>query len=444
MNLLTKSIAYVIGAGACFSTGYLMPEIKSGNFSAAPLKQLVRSPKAETEKVSATQLFQSAFTDIQKSYFRPIDAKELKYAAMEGALSSLGDPHTVFMEPKVSTEFRRETGGQNDFVGIGARLQPDPQGAKIVSVFKNTPANKSGVLPGDVIMSVDGVKAAGTEIDKLISRIRGKEGTPVKIEFLRPRTGETLIRNIVRGKVLTPTADGYMLEGKRIAYVQVFQFAETTAQQFGEVVDELDKLNPKGLIIDLRGNPGGLLEIARDMLSRFIEDKVIVVMKRRDGGEETVIALNGAKKAKSYPVMILQNEESASASEIFAGVMHDYKLATLVGDHSYGKASVQNLYALPDGGAVKVTVAKYYLPSGKDIMRTVDEDGHYLKGGLMPDVEVRINLGPNTTVGDPKTDNQLQKAIQLIEERGPVGLLQPNSKEPNPSAIEVVVGDWNC
>lgn len=192
-------------------------------------------------------------------------------------------------------------------------------------------------------------------------------------------------------------------------------FSEPTADQFAKAVEKLEKAGIKGLILDLRGNPGGLLESATEILSYFADDKPVVTMRMRSGRVAKETTYTGLKRNWRYPVITLVNETSASAAEIMAGVMKGYGLTTLVGEHTYGKASVQTVFPLRDGSGAKVTIARYYLPNGDDISRKVDEDGMYLSGGLKVDVEVKLQDEPTPIIGDPKTDNQLRKAIEVLD-----------------------------
>jgi len=166
----------------------------------------------------------------------------------------------------------------------------------------------------------------------------------------------------------------------------------------------------------LRDDPGGLLETAVEMLSRFAEDKVVVRMKGRDGREEVARTVSGYTHKFNYPIVVLINEDSASAAEIFTGVLQDYKLATVVGTHSYGKASVQSVTPLVGGSSAKITIARYYLPRGVDIGRKVDDEGQYISGGLEPDVKADLDLdNPDLVFGDIKSDSQLQKAVSVLQ-----------------------------
>jgi len=406
-------IGGLIGVVAlAFGIGFSWRDLRSGELpSKATVEKLLGSP---AKRESATRIFKTNFNLILTNYYKPVDPKELKYSGMEGLLAALGDPHTIFLEPKTAEEFSKETKGENEFVGVGARLGRDPVGAKIMTVFDGGPAQRAGVRNGDVIVSVDGEPAGGIPLDDVVKKIRGKEGTVVTLEVMRAGAAKTLKISIKRGTINPPTADGMVIEGTRIGLLTVQQFAQPTTTQFDQALAKLEEQGIVGLVIDVRNNPGGLLETAVEMLSRFVENKVVVRMKMKNGREEFAKTFVGSKRPFQYPVVVLVNEDSASAAEIFAGVLRDYKLATLVGEHTYGKASVQNVFMLVDGSSAKITIARYYLPSNAEMSRKVDEEGQYVSGGLTPDVKVPIDVTEMTNLGDPKTDSQLKKALEII------------------------------
>lgn len=411
MKLITQITLFALALPVTFGLGYAWEDLKQGKPPTTPSK-----PGTRAATVSPTQLFKQNYNLILRDYPRTVNPTDLKYAAMEGMMSALGDPHTQFMEPKLTADFTKETKGNVDFVGVGARLMPDPLGAKVVSVFRNGPAFRAGVKGGDMVVEVDGKPVGGQEIDDIVSKIRGKDGTEVTLTVLRAG-GSRVKLTMNRAKVVAPTVDYTMIPETSVGLITIIQFAETTVGQFDQALDDLLAQNPKGLVIDLRNNPGGLLESAVEMLSRFVEDKQVVRMRFRDGNEQVERTYHGLKKDITLPLVVLINEDSASAAEIFSGVLHDYRLATLVGEHTYGKASVQNVFYMVDGSSAKVTIAKYFLPSGNDIARKVDEEGSYVSGGIKPDVEVSLSLAPGTALGDLKTDNQLQKAVDIIDQK---------------------------
>lgn len=415
MKNLLRFTAFFVVLLASFVFGFGWRDIRQGKFpSPTALASLVDTALGAPTQSSPSLEFTQAYDRIKHDYYKPVPSDKLTYAGMEGLMAALGDPHTMFLEPSLSADFNVET--QGNFVGIGARLAPDPLGAKVVSVFDNGPAEKVGIKEGDTITAINGKSVVGADIDDIVAHIRGGDGTPVKLELVRSGKPSLTVTPI-RAYVTTPTVtDVKVVPGTQIGYFAVASFSEPTAQQFEEAVAKIEKSHIRGLVIDLRGNPGGLLETAKDMLSMFVANKQVVKMRFRDGSEEEVDTEPNELHHFTYPVAILIDEDSASAAEIFSGVLQDYKLATLVGTHSYGKTSVQNVIPLVVGGSsAKITIARYYLPRGTDFGRKVDDDGQYITGGLTPDVKVDLTLDKQVTFGDVKTDNQLQKAVQVLQ-----------------------------
>jgi carboxyl-terminal processing protease len=396
-----------------FAFGFTWRDIRQGRMTSASTIASALDVALTPDHQSPTQEFTQAYDRIRNDYYKPVEAQKLTFAGMEGLMSSLGDPHTMFLEPVQAQEFSLET--QAHFVGVGARLAPDPLGAKVAVVFDNGPAVRAGLKAGDIITGVDGKSMVGVVLDDIVAKIRGEEGTLVKLQVLRASTNKPLQIVAKRATVITPTVSGgTVLPGTNIGYFAVASFSEPTAQQFDQELAKVEKQHINGLVIDMRDNPGGLLETAVDMLSRFAEDKVVVTMKERDK-EDVARTYTGQKHVFSYPIAILINEDSASAAEIFSGVLQDYGLATLVGTHSYGKASVQNVTPLIGGSSAKITIARYFLPSGRDIGRKVDDEGQYISGGLNPDVKADLDLDKQVVFGDLKTDTQLQKAVSVLQ-----------------------------
>lgn len=406
-----KGLAFVGALLFLWAFGFFWRDLQQGQMpSSRAMAMAFGDPNAAT--VSPEQLFRRSYSHISQDFYRPLKSVELKYAGMEGLMASLGDPHTMFLPPRVNEDFTLET--KANFVGIGARLSPDPIGARIAVVFDDGPAAKAGLQKDDIITTVDGQSFVGKDVNDMVAKIRGKEGTPVRLGVVKKDQTKAIYMTVRRAKIITPTVDGEYFPEFQVGYITVRSFSEPTAEQFDEALDKLSKNNLKGMIIDLRGNPGGLLETAVQMASRFVENKVVVTMKDRDGRRSSAISESGLKRAWPYPVAVLIDEDSASAAEIFAGVLRDYRKATLVGTHSYGKASVQEVKELIDGAGAKITIAKYFLPSAEDIGRKVDEDGQYVSGGLHPEIQVSLPEDKSVTFGDPKTDTQLKKAIDFV------------------------------
>lgn len=394
-----------------FGTGFFAHDVLAGTPPNLAALGRITSPIAAQDSETPVETFQHHYDLILAKHGETTTREKLRNAAMGGLVASLGDPHTNYLEPKVNESFTTETKG--NYTGIGARLGEDPLGAKIGTVFKGGPADKAGLIPGDVITKVNNFDASGKEVDKIVENILGEEGTPVTLTVVREGKAGVQTMKIIRRQILIPTVESKMLPGN-IAYVQVSGFSEPTPMQFRDAITELDQQHPTGLIIDMRGNPGGLLDAAVKMLSLFVSDKPVVTMKERGGKTMTAETDHGQVLGINYPITILMNEDSASAAEIFSGVMRDYKKAVLIGTHSYGKASVQNLFQLPGGASAKITIAKYFLPATGDISRKVDDDGTYIKGGLAPDIKVEIPTKGDWKIGEPGKDPQLDRAIQYM------------------------------
>lgn len=405
-----KPILFLAILATLFGIGFFSRDILAGaKPNTAALSQIFSPAKKATE--TPVETFQNHYNYILAKHGQSTTQDKLRNAAMSGLVNSLGDPHTNFLEPKINERFSTETSG--NYSGIGARLGPDPLGAKIATVFKNSPASAAGIKDGDIITSVNGKNVAGKEVDAIVENILGEAGTNVKITVIRAGTTGLLNFDITRNKVEIPTVESKMLDGK-IGYISVSGFSEPTPIQFEEAVRSFDSTNPTGLIIDMRGNPGGLLEAAVKMLSLFVDNKPAVTIKARDDKSATLNTLTGQTVRANYPITILMNSDSASAAEIFAGVMRDYNKAKLIGDHSYGKASVQEMRPLPGGASAKITIAKYLLPASGNIGRKVDDDGNYLSGGLAPDFKVEIPRNFDFKAATPGKDPQLDKAIEYI------------------------------
>lgn len=421
MKIVARVAVWVVALALAFGVGFGWRDVRvmSGGGDLGLMLASTRSAFAalisgRADSPSPTQVFREHYRRIASDYYRTVDPVKLRYAAMSGLFASLGDPHTQFLDPALNESFEIDTTG--DFSGVGASLSPDPLGAKVERVFEGAPAYRGGLKVGDRIIAVNGESSAGQAIDDIVTKIKGPTGTQVRIQVMREGKPQPFWLELVRERVLVPTVTAKVIEGD-VGYLQISNFSNLTTNQFDRELDRMEADSLNGLVVDLRGNPGGLLDTARDMLSRFVENKPVVTMRMRGGFEETVRTDAGRLRSFRYPVVVLIDEQSASAAEIFAGVLHDFGRVTLVGEHTYGKASVQNVFPLIDRSAAKITIARYYLPSGEDISRRVDADGAYISGGLKPDVEVELEMSPTTKIGEPAHDSQLRKAVEIIREQ---------------------------
>jgi carboxyl-terminal processing protease len=330
-----------------------------------------------------------------------VDETELMRGAIRGMLDSLGDEHTTYMDPDEYMQANIPLNGS--YEGIGAWVDPDAEYLTIVSPMKGSPAERAGLKPGDEIVAVDGEDMTGVDGNLVIRRVLGEAGTTVRLTIRREGEPELFDVEIVRERIVIPSTESEMLEGD-IAYIHLLQFGTDTTSDLREELETLLAQNPRGLILDLRFNGGGFLNTAIEVASEFIGEGVIMVEQFGDGSEQVYEADPGGL-ATEIPLIVLVNAGSASASEIVAGAIQDHERGLLIGETTFGKGSVQNWIALPDdNGAVRVTIARWYTPDGRQI--------HQI--GLVPDIEII----PTDEDIDADRDVQLEKALELLTSSG--------------------------
>ena len=373
-----------------------------------------------------TRAFSEALDNIESYFYGEADLQGVTHAAVQGMMASLGDPHTSLLRPEQAQLFEERTRGR--FIrsgGVGAELTPNPingrLGARVSRVFKDGPAARRGLQPNDVILKVNGRDVQALHLEDIVQRIRGDEGTPVSLTIFRARTDETLTYNLVRELAEIQDVYSELIEvygadrPPLIGRLEVRSFSETIISQFDDELRGLEEKGIQGLIIDMRGNRGGILGSAVEMSARFLDNKLITTMKGRGGRDNPYSTQSGHASGRGYPIVILVDERTASAAEIFAGALQDYSRATIVGERTYGKALVQNVQKLSDGAQANITIGRYYLPrGGRSIQRVEDEDGNYLSGGIKPDVVVERSFGDDLASSDLESDNQLRKAVDVI------------------------------
>nr|WP_202192258.1 S41 family peptidase [Clostridium cochlearium] len=339
---------------------------------------------------------------IYERYDGEINEKDLEEGAIKGLANSLKDPYTVFMTKKEYDDFNTQTEG--NYSGVGIQVQAKNDKIIIVDIFEESPARKAGVLPKDEIEKVNDIPVSGSELDKAVSLMKGIEGTEVKLTLYRQDKGNFDV-TLKRAKINLKTVAGQMID-ENTALIQVTMFDENTAKNFKSELDKLKSQGMKGLILDLRGNPGGILDECVDMVSNFVpRGKTIVSTIDKYKSEQKYKSKGG--NYVGLPLVVLTNEGSASASEIFVGAIRDYKIGTLVGEKTFGKGVVQTLYETGEGTALKITISKYYTPNGENIH----------KKGIKPDVEVKY---PEELLKKPysrEEDPQFKKALEIVKEK---------------------------
>jgi carboxyl-terminal processing protease len=328
---------------------------------------------------------------------QPVDDTKLIQGAIDGMMKSLGDENSTYMDPAT---YQSASGSIEGYEGIGAVVDLTGEYLKIVSVFPESPAQKAGLKADDEIVQVDGVDMTGKDPAAVRDLLMGPAGSHIKIAVRRAGESELLEFDIVRAKINPPVVESRMLENG-IAYISLAIFSDTSAFQVKDALSRLMEQNPKGMILDLRGNPGGLVTAAVDIGSQFLPEGTLLFYEKDGKGIETRHVSTGGGLAISIPLVVLVDGHSASAAEIISGALQDHHRATLVGMKTYGKGSVQEWIPLMNNmGAIRITVALWYTPSGRQI------DGQ----GLLPDVEVPMTEEQFQAGQDP----QLDRAVDLL------------------------------
>ncbi len=341
-------------------------------------------------------------TLIDKYYLGEVKEEELKEGAIAGYIEGLGDKYTEYISKDDMEEYMQDTMG--NFVGIGIYMVNDTETNKIMvlSPIKGSPAEKAGILPGDYILKINGESYTGEDNSIAATKIKGEEGTTVKLEILRGT--ETLNFEIKRENIIVNPVEGKVLENN-IGYIEFTSFDENTAEEFKNKFEELQKSNIKSLIIDLRNNGGGLVDQALE-IAGYIADKGSVLLYEVDKNDKEEIKKSDSDPIINMPIVILVNENTASSSEILAGALKDLGKAKIVGTKTYGKGVIQELLTLSDGSGLKITSQKYLTPNKTEINNVGIEPNETVE---LPDtVENILNV-------DEKDDTQLQKAIEMLK-----------------------------
>ena len=327
-----------------------------------------------------------------------VDDMKMYYGALKGLVESLDDPYTRFVEPKALEEENMEMEGE--YGGLGIYMASRDGRTIVIAPIEDTPADRAGIKPLDEIIKVDDKNVMGMDSDEVVKMLRGPAGKPVTIQIRRKNVDKLIPVKIVREIIKIKTVRMEMLNDG-IAYIKLNHFNLKTDGELRAAIKKATDKKAKGIIMDLRNNPGGLLDVCVDVTSQFIPKGVVVGMKGRfDKANDTLYAKEG--RANNLPLVVIVNEGSASAAEIFAGAVKDHKRGTIVGMKTFGKGSVQTLFNLPDGSGIYVTIARYHTPSGF----VLDHKG------LQPDVKVE-----GEPKKDKKEDKQLQKALGVLKQK---------------------------
>ena len=354
---------------------------------------------SENEIYQKIDVFGEVLEKINKEYVDEIDQSESMDSAINGLLQSL-DPYSAYMTPEIFNEMQTETSGE--FGGLGIEVSMEAGVVKVISPIDDTPASKAGIKAGDYIVKIDNIQVQGKSLSEAVELMRGPVGSAIELTIRRIGEKKALKFNIVRKIIEIQSVKSDILE-KNIGYIRLTSFNENSGEQIKKKIKEFeDKKEIKAYILDLRNNPGGLLSQAIRISDFFLENGEIVSTKSRKASENRKWFAKKGDLTNGKTLIVMINYGSASASEIVAGALKDHKRAILLGENSFGKGSVQSIIPLKNDGAIRLTVAKYYLPSGKSISEV----------GVSPDIE--IDEDSDDFQIKTKTDNQLNYALKLL------------------------------
>jgi carboxyl-terminal processing protease len=389
MKQVSKAISLVVLVTLVFAAGFFVGRQPTATPAAA---------QTDTERDQLFVPFWEAWETVNSRYVDPVDQEALMTGAIRGMIDAIGDPHSDYLTPEELEDWERSLSGT--FEGIGATVRQDEiTGAlEIVAPLPNSPAQSAGILSGDFIVTVDGVDVTGMDQTEIINMVRGPAGTPVRLGIRREGVEDILEITVIRDVINLPTVEYRLLENN-VGYIRLYQFSFEASPALRDALIELDANNLDGLVLDLRGNPGGYLDTSLEIISMFIEDGPILI-EQMPGDEEVVFEARGGAIAADVPMVILVDEGSASASELVAGSLRDRERALIVGMPTFGKNTVQTINQISNGGAVRISIARWVTP-----------DGHSSEpGGFIPDVQIEYD--PES---DPDFDNQLQAAVRALK-----------------------------
>ena len=327
-----------------------------------------------------------------------LDTSKMVYGSIKGMVDALDDPYTVFMDPEETEEFTNSLNG--DLQGIGAELSVDDGQIVVVNPLKDSPAEKAGIKPGDVIYKIGDEFAVDLSFVEAVQKIRGEEGTPINLTILRKGVNNPIEMTVIRAKINVKSVESEMFDNG-IIHISINQFADDTASELKSIISPLILNEPKGIILDLRSNGGGYLDKAVDVVSYFLDTDLPVVKTQEKGGKNTeILKTITSQKLLDVPLVVLVNDGSASASEIVAGAVKDHKRGVIMGITTFGKGTVQAVEYLEDGSSLRITIAKWLTPNGIDVDKV----------GLEPDIVVDLYEDDITN----NFDRQLDEAKKYL------------------------------
>lgn len=428
-KIVLRSVMLLIVCLMAFVGGFAYPDFSNGinhpesfysilemipNHLKFGLHSIARSDEGDVSK--PFEIYADTLATIESDYYgKTLDTRDLTYSGIRGMMASLGDRYTRFLDPDEYTKMQEDN--QGEFVGIGAQLDQNDKGqVYVVKPLPNSPALKAHIMSGDIIAKVDDKATLGMEITKVVEMIRGEPHTPVTLTLIRKNVSTPIVVTIIRNYVRQEVVVSKMIDPvHKIGYISLAQFNEESDRQIDLSMTELQAEGMRGLVFDLRGNPGGLLNVAQDVASRFVASGPIVWVREKGSPMQSYNVEPKQHNHPMWPLVVLVNDGSASASEITSGAIHDNHTGVLVGERTFGKGLVQTIIPLPDKSAVAITTAHYFTPAKHDINHK----------GIEPDIPVtltdddqrKMNDYVDNNPADPidlKYDRQLQKAVSVL------------------------------
>lgn len=399
-KIIILIISFFLISYLSYQTGILVGQ---ENILRTPPAQIV-NPLPENQKIDFS-VFWEAWRKLEKNFFKKekIDYQKMVFGAIKGLVASMEDPYTVYFTPQETQIFEEELKGE--YEGVGMEVGIKNKKITIIAPLENTPAQEAGVQPGDIILAIDDVSVEGLSLEEVIKLIRGPKETEVNLLISRENwsTPQKIILKRKTIKIPVLKLEFKNLDKEVIAYLKIYQFNQALTWEFKKAVREILNSPAKKIILDLRNNPGGLLDITQEISSWFLEKGQIIVWQDiGEGKEKKSYRADGSPKLAKYPLVVLINQGSASAAEILAGALRDNKGVKLLGEKSFGKGSVQEQIFLQDNSSLKVTNSKWLTPNGNSL----DEQG------LLPDIEIKMTEQDWEQNKDP----QLEKALEIIKE----------------------------
>ena len=337
---------------------------------------------------------------IDARYLGEVDDSELEEGLYKGLISGLEDPYSVYYDEEETKKLVEATEGEYDGIGAVLTQNMDTGIVTLVQIYEGSPAMEAGLKDDDILYKVGDMEVTGMDLTEVVSHIKGEKGTEVSLTVLRGENNEEVTVTAVRNTIQAQTIE-YEMKDDKIGYIAVSEFDLVTYAQYKDALTDLEGEGMKGLIVDLRNNPGGNLSTVCEMLDLMLPEGLIVYTEDKEGNREEMES--DEESQFHLPMVVLMNGNSASASEIYAGAIQDYGIGKIVGTQSYGKGVVQQIFDLKDGTCVKLTIAEYFTPKGRNINGT----------GITPDVEVEYEKNEE----DPEADNQMDKAVEVLKEQ---------------------------